>query len=117
MKARASLETQSRTTEAKLLLIGIPVLIWTHAADLPPVPVRDLAQGVGVRGASSGPTIRRCATSRSCSGEKHHYLSHFWLQLWNSLLIAVAVGVLTLSSPPAPRLRSAGSRCAVAARS
>ena len=30
-------------TEAKLLLIGIPVLLWTMHPDLPPVPVRDLA--------------------------------------------------------------------------
>src|SRR5207237_9153020 len=29
-------------------------------------------------------------------GQKHYYLSHFWLQLWNSLLIAVTVGMLTL---------------------
>jgi multiple sugar transport system permease protein len=28
--------------------------------------------------------------------EQHYYLSHFWLQLWNSLVIAVAVGALTL---------------------
>ena len=28
--------------------------------------------------------------------EQHYYLSHFWLQLWNSLLIAVSVGILTL---------------------
>jgi len=28
--------------------------------------------------------------------EEHHYLNHFWLQLWNSLLIAVTTGVLTL---------------------
>jgi multiple sugar transport system permease protein len=29
--------------------------------------------------------------------EQHYYLNHFWLQLWNSLLIAVSVGVLTLA--------------------
>ena len=29
-------------------------------------------------------------------GEKHFYLEHFWLQLWNSLLIAVAVAAITL---------------------
>ena len=29
-------------------------------------------------------------------GEKHFYLDHFWLQLGNSLLIAVSVGALTL---------------------
>jgi multiple sugar transport system permease protein len=28
--------------------------------------------------------------------QKHFYLDHFWLQLWNSLLIAVSVGALTL---------------------
>jgi multiple sugar transport system permease protein len=28
--------------------------------------------------------------------QQHYYLSYFWLQLWNSLLIAVAVGMLTL---------------------
>jgi multiple sugar transport system permease protein len=28
--------------------------------------------------------------------EQHHYLDHFWLQMWNSLFIAVAVGLLTL---------------------
>jgi len=29
-------------------------------------------------------------------GEQHYYLSHFWRQLFNSLLIAVSVGALTL---------------------
>src|SRR5262249_16713870 len=28
--------------------------------------------------------------------QENYFLNHFWLQLWNSLLIAVAVGVLTL---------------------
>jgi multiple sugar transport system permease protein len=28
--------------------------------------------------------------------EQHFYLNHFWLQFWNSLLIAVAVGLITL---------------------
>jgi multiple sugar transport system permease protein len=30
-------------------------------------------------------------------GEKHFYLNHFWIQLGNSLLIAVAVGAITLA--------------------
>ena len=29
--------------------------------------------------------------------QQHHYLEHFWQQMWNSLFIAVAVGVLTLA--------------------
>ena len=84
------------TTEAKLLLIGIPVLHLDDAADLPPVPVRDLAQGPGDRRQAVARRTRRCTTSRSCSSQQHHYLNHFWLQMWNSLIIAVAVGVLTL---------------------
>ena len=28
--------------------------------------------------------------------QQHHYLDNFWLQMWNSLIIAVAIGVLTL---------------------
>jgi ABC-type glycerol-3-phosphate transport system permease component len=28
--------------------------------------------------------------------QQHHYLGHFWLQMWNSVLIAVAVGAITL---------------------
>jgi multiple sugar transport system permease protein len=29
-------------------------------------------------------------------GEQHYYLSHFWRQLFNSLLIAISVGAITL---------------------
>ncbi len=29
-------------------------------------------------------------------GQQHYFLHHFWLQMWNSLVIAVATGVLTL---------------------
>ena len=28
--------------------------------------------------------------------QKHFYLNHFWVQMWNSLVIAVTVGALTL---------------------
>ena len=30
-------------------------------------------------------------------GQKHYFLNHFWLQLWNSLVIAVATGLITLA--------------------
>jgi multiple sugar transport system permease protein len=54
------------TTEAKLLLIGIPVVIWTllpiyHLFLFAISPKQDAFAG------SSGPTIRPCATSRSSS--------------------------------------------------
>ena len=37
--------------------------------------------------------------------QEHYYLHHFWLQIWNSLVIAVATGVLTLLVATARGLR------------
>ena len=47
--------------------------------------------------------------------QEHHYLRDFWLQMWNSLIIAVAVGAITLFIATAAafaisRLRVAGGR-------
>ena len=83
------------TTEAKLLLIGIPLLLWTL------IPVYHLVLfAISPKDtATSGrlwpehPTLQNFAT---VFGEKHFYLNHFWLQLGNSTLIAVAVAALTL---------------------
>ena len=83
------------TTEAKLLLIGIPVFIWTM------VPIYHLFLfAISPKDSAFAghlwpdhPTLRNFEIVFS---EKHHYLNHFWLQLWNSVLIAVSVGVLTL---------------------
>ena len=89
------LKWKAVATEAKLLLIGIPLLIWT----LIPIYHLFLFAISGRDSATSGrlwpkePTLQNFAL---VFGEKHFYLEHFWLQLWNSLLIAVSVGVLTL---------------------
>jgi len=86
---------KSVTTEAKLLLIGIPVLLWT----LIPVYHLFLFSISPKESAFAGklwpdhPTLHNFEV---VFGQKHYYLSHFWLQLWNSLLIAVTVGALTL---------------------
>jgi multiple sugar transport system permease protein len=83
------------TTEAKLLLIGIPVLIWT----LLPVYHMFLFAISPKDSAFAGHLWPEHPTLRNFSivfNEQHHYLSNFWLQLWNSLLIAVSVGLLTL---------------------
>jgi multiple sugar transport system permease protein len=90
-----SLTLKSVATEAKLLLIGIPVLLWT----LIPVYHLFLFSISPKESAFAGklwpdhPTLHNFEV---VFGQKHYYLSHFWLQLWNSLLIAVAVGALTL---------------------
>ena len=84
------------TTEAKLLLIGIPVLLWTlipiYHMVLFAISPRD--QATSGRLWPKNPTLDNFAF---VFGQKHFYLEHFWTQLGNSLIIAVSVGVLTLA--------------------
>jgi multiple sugar transport system permease protein len=86
---------KSVTTEAKLLLIGIPVFLWT----IIPVYHLFLFAISSKDSATSGrlwpkePTLQNFET---VFFQKHFYLNHFWTQLGNSLLIAVAVGLITL---------------------
>jgi multiple sugar transport system permease protein len=83
------------TNEAKLLLIGIPVLLWTlipvYHMFLFAISERDTA--TSGRLWPKTPTLQNFDTVFQ---QKHFYLNHFWLQLGNSLWIAVAVGVITL---------------------
>ncbi len=82
-------------TEAQLLLVGIPVLLWTL------IPVYHMVLfAVSERdSATSGrlwPKNPTLDNFRVVFEQKHLYLQHFWEQLGNSLMIAVAVGLLTL---------------------
>ena len=86
---------KSVTTEAKLLLIGIPVLIWTL------LPIYHLVLfAVSPRdSATTGKLWPDHPTLQNFDfvfNQKHFYLDHFWVQMGNSLLIALSVGVLTL---------------------
>jgi multiple sugar transport system permease protein len=82
-------------TEAKLLLIAVPVLVWTlvpiYHMVLFAISPRD--QATSGRLWPQHPTLDNFAV---VFGEKHFYLNHFWLQLGNSLIISLAVGALTL---------------------
>ena len=83
------------TTEARLLLIGIPVLIWTL---LPIYHLMLFALSPKDHGTSgqlwpTNPTLQNFAIVFE---RKHFYLDHFWVQLGNSFLIAISVGFLTL---------------------
>ena len=83
------------STEAQLLLVGIPVLLWT----LIPIYHMFLFAISERDGATSGRLWPKHPTLQNFEfvfWEKHFYLNHFWLQMWNSLFIAVSVGVLTL---------------------
>jgi multiple sugar transport system permease protein len=82
-------------TEARLLLIGIPVLLWT----LVPIYHMFLFAISERDSATSGRLWPKNPTLQNFDivfQQKHFYLNHFWLQLGNSLLIAVAVGAITL---------------------
>jgi multiple sugar transport system permease protein len=82
-------------TEARLLLIGIPVFIWTML----PIYHLFLFAISPKESAFSGklwpdnPTLRNFGV---VFRQEHYYLHHFWQQFWNSLVIAVATGVITL---------------------
>jgi multiple sugar transport system permease protein len=82
-------------TEAKLLLIGIPVLLWTllpiYHMVLFAISPKDTALSGNLWPAE--PTLHNFAV---VFRQEHYYLSHFWRQLWNSFFISVATGALTL---------------------
>ena len=86
---------RAATGEAKLLLIGLPVLIWTL------LPIYHLLlfalspkeQAFSGRLWPADPTLRNFEV---VLGQKHYFLSHFWRQLWNSFFVASMTGILTL---------------------
>jgi multiple sugar transport system permease protein len=102
------------SAEAKLLLIGIPVFLWTML----PIYHLFLFSISPKESAFAGklwpdhPTLNNFDV---VFGQKHYYLHHFWLQLWNSLLIAVSVGaatrfIATAAAFAISRLRVKGGR-------
>src|SRR5882672_12032352 len=83
------------TREAQLLLIGIPVFLWTM------IPIYHLFLFAisGRDSATSGRLWPKYPTLQNFSvvfQQHHFYLNHFWVQLGNSLVIALTVGALTL---------------------
>ena len=82
-------------TEAKLLLIGIPLFLWTM------IPVYHLVLfSISPRdSATSGRLWPKEPTLQNFNFvfyQKHFYLDYFWIQLGNSVLIATAVAFITL---------------------
>jgi multiple sugar transport system permease protein len=86
---------RSIAREAKLLLIGIPVFLWTvlpvYHMVLFAISPKDSAFAGNLW--PDHPTLNNFAAVLQ---ERHYYLNHFWRQFGNSLLVAVASGVLTL---------------------
>jgi multiple sugar transport system permease protein len=82
-------------TEARLILIGIPVAIWTllpiYHLFLFSISTKD--EAFSGRLWPEHPTLKNFGV---VFRQEHYFLNHFWQQLWNSVVIAVAVGFLTL---------------------
>ena len=101
-------------TEAKLLLVGIPVLLWT----LLPIYHMVLFAISPKEAALSGDLWPENPTLHNFSvvfNQQHFYLSHFWRQMWNSFFISATTGVLTLlvatfAAFAISRLRTPGGR-------
>lgn len=100
--------------ESGLLLIGIPVLLWTL------IPIYHmLLFAISPKDAAfsgqlwpSNPTFRNF---EMVLGQKHHFLNHFWLQMFNSVVISIGTAAITLFVATAAafaisRLRMKGGR-------
>jgi len=105
---------RAATDEAKLLLIGIPVVIWTllpiYHIFLFSISTKDEAFAGQLW--PKHPTLRNFWI---VFNQDNYFLNHFWLQLGNSLIIAVATGLVTLcvattAAFAISRLRSRGGR-------
>jgi multiple sugar transport system permease protein len=81
--------------EATLWLIGIPVFLWTMIPIYHMVLFAISAKDKGFAGKlwPDNPTLRNF---EMVFQQEHHFLNYFWQQLWSSVLIAFAVGLLTL---------------------
>ncbi len=101
-------------TEARLILIGIPVFVWTmvpiyHMFLFAISPKEDAFSG---KLWPDHPTLHNFEIVFK---QQHYFLRDFYIQFWNSLVIAAAVGALTLLIATAAafaisRLRVPGGR-------
>ena len=95
MSGRPRFTLRAISREAQLLLVGIPVLLWTL------IPIYHLLVfAISERETATkgylwppSPTLQNFDIVLQ---QKHFFLNHFWLQLGNSLFIAVAAGAITL---------------------
>ncbi|MBK9082518.1 MAG: carbohydrate ABC transporter permease [Rhizobiales bacterium] len=93
-----SAESEDKGTiagDAKLLLIAIPVVIWTL------LPIYNmflfaLSDKQSVFAGNIWPTSPTLRNFGIVLRADHHHLAHFWQQFGNSALVAVATGMLTL---------------------
>lgn len=100
--------------EATLILLAIPILIWT----LFPIYhlfILSISSQQAMLDGRLWPTEPTYRNYYLVATQGHYYLSNFWLQMFNSFLIAIATGILTLTIATfaafaISRLRARGGR-------
>lgn len=90
-----TLNWRSIGQEAKLILIAIPVALWTlipiYHLFLFAISKKDTAFAGNLW--PSHPTLANFGT---VFRQEHYFLNNFWLQFWNSVFIAAMTGALVL---------------------
>lgn len=86
---------QGLSREAGLLLIGIPVFLWTMLP-LYHLFLFSISEKEAAFSGEIWPDRPTLQNFRTVIFQQHYYLNHFWEQMGNSLLIACATGALTL---------------------
>lgn len=101
-------------TEARLILLAIPIALWTIIPiyHLFVLAISDKEAMLEGKLWPDKPTLQNFEI---VFFQKHYYLKDFWLQFLNSLLIAIATGVITLviatfAAFAISRLRAPGGR-------
>jgi multiple sugar transport system permease protein len=101
-------------TEARLILIAIPVVLWT-VIPIYHLFVLSISDKEAMLSGALWPDKPTLQNFEIVFGQKHYYLKDFWRQFANSLFVAVATGVLTLTIATfaafsISRLRAPGGR-------
>ena len=96
--------------EARLLLIGIPVFIWTmvpiyHMFLFAISPKEDAFSG---KLWPDHPTLHNFEIVFK---QQHYFLRDFYIQFWNSLVIAAAVAIASVSAPTAAAITTELPNC------
>ena len=81
--------------EGKLILIAIPVLIWTMLP-IYHLFVLSISNQESMLAGKLWPDQPTLQNFQIVFKQQHYYLTNFWLQLFNSFLIAITTGLLTL---------------------
>ena len=100
--------------EAVLILIAIPVVLWT-VVPLYHLFILAISPQDAVLAGQLWPEHPTFSNFVTVFRQQHYYLSNFWLQLGNSFLIAVTTGIATLfvatcAAFAISRLRAPGGR-------